>query len=81
MAKKDTGVYQLEDGCWGYRFTRTIDGKKKDVKRIRDDAGNPFKTKREAVKARTHAMKQDVITDIPKTVPRKTVTEVFVHFK
>ena len=32
MAKKDTGVYQLEDGCWGYRFTRTIDGKKKDVK-------------------------------------------------
>ena len=65
MAKNVTGVYQLEDGCWGYRFTRTIDGKKKDVKRIRDDAGNPFKTKREAVKARANAMKQDITPEAP----------------
>ena len=80
MAKKDTGVYQLEDGCWGYRFTRTIDGKKKDVKRIRDDAGNPFKTKREAIKARANAMKQDITPEAPKTVPRKTVKDVFEEF-
>ena len=80
MAKKDTGVYQLEDGCWGYRFTRTIDGKKRDVKRIRDDAGNPFKTKREAVKARANAMKQDITPEVPKTVPRKTVRDVFEEF-
>lgn len=80
MAKKDTGVYQLEDGCWGYRFTRTIDGKKKDVKRIRDDSGNPFKTKREAVKARANAMKKELTPEPPKAIPRKTVKDVFEEF-
>lgn len=80
MAKKDIGVFQLEDGCWGYRFTRTIDGKKKDVKRIRDDAGNPFKTKREAVKARANAMKQGITPEVPKSIPRKTVKDVFEEF-
>ena len=31
------GVYQLENGLWGYRYTVTINGKKKDVKKTKDD--------------------------------------------
>ena len=49
MALNDTGVYQLENGGWGFRYTVSVDGKRKDVKRVRDANGNPMKTKREAV--------------------------------
>ena len=39
-----TGVYQLENGMWGYRYTVTRNGKKKDVKKTKDDMGRSFKT-------------------------------------
>lgn len=29
MSNKDTGVFQLDNGCWGYRFAVKIDGKSK----------------------------------------------------
>ena len=32
------GVFQLENGLWGYRFTITVNGKKKDVKKTKDDS-------------------------------------------
>lgn len=80
MAKKDAGVYQLKDGGWGYRFTITTDGKKKDVKKTKDESGNPLKTKREAIKARTHAIQQEQNQNIPKSIVRKTVKEVFEEF-
>lgn len=80
MAKKDAGVYQLKDGGWGYRFTITTDGKKKDVKKTKDESGNPLKTKREAIKARTHAIQQEQNQNIPKSIVRKTVKEVFGEF-
>ena len=37
---KKTGVYQLENGYWGYRYTIIINEKKKDVKRTKDEFGN-----------------------------------------
>ena len=36
----DTGVYQLANRNWAFRYTITIDGKKKDVRRTKDEFGN-----------------------------------------
>lgn len=33
MSKNSKGVYQLENGYWGFRYTYTINEKKKDVKK------------------------------------------------
>lgn len=45
--KSNKGVFQLENGCWGYRFViTTTEGKKKAQKRVKDEYGNPFKTEK-----------------------------------
>lgn len=45
MAKQaDTGVYQLKDGNWGYRFKVFVDGKAIYKKCSRDENGNLFST-------------------------------------
>lgn len=54
------GVYQLSNGFWGYRFTYTVDGKRKDSKRTTDDNGNPFRTAKAAARAREAALIKDV---------------------
>ena len=43
--KKDSGVYQLDNGYWAYRFKINIDGTTKEKRRRTDEFGNPFKTK------------------------------------
>ena len=40
----NVGVFQLENGYWGYRFVITVNGKKKAQKRVKDEEGKPFKT-------------------------------------
>ena len=47
-----TGVYQLENGYWGYRFVLTVNGKKKAQKRVKDEAGNPYRGKKYSVSTR-----------------------------
>ena len=79
MALNDTGVYQLENGGWGFRYTVSVDGKRKDVKRVRDANGNPMKTKREAVFARSEAMRGDQEPQ-KRAVRRRTVKGVFEEF-
>ena len=44
MAKASSGVYQLPNGTWGFRYAFWVDGKQKDIKRTKDENGNPFKT-------------------------------------
>lgn len=79
MAKNDTGVYQLNDGGWGFRYTITVDGKRKDVKRVRDADGNPMKTKRSAILARAEAIKRE--QEPPKAeIVRKTVKDVYAEY-
>ena len=56
MARTSSGVYQLPNGFWGFRYAFWIDGKQKDIKRTKDENGNPFKTERAAIKAREAAM-------------------------
>ena len=57
MAKgKEVGVFQKEDGYWGYRFSIIIDGKQIAKRKFTDEKGNKLRTKSEAVKAREAAM-------------------------
>ena len=53
MAKTTSaGVFQLPNGTWGFRYAFMLDGKQKDIRRNKDENGNPFKTERAAIKAR-----------------------------
>ena len=53
---KSKGVFQLPDGMWGFRYAYMLNGKQKDIKRTKDENGNPFKTERAAIKAREMAI-------------------------
>ena len=79
MAQNDTGIYQLDGGGWGFRYTISVNGKRKDVKRVRDANGNPMKTKRSAILARAEAIKEDQ-TPKAKQISRKTVKEVYEEY-
>ena len=79
MAQNDTGIYQLVGGGWGFRYTVSVNGKRKDVKRVRDANGNPMKTKRSAILARAEAIKEDQ-TPKAKQISRKTVKEVYEEY-
>ena len=58
------GAYQLPNGMWGYRYTLTYNGKKKDVKKQKDELGRPFKTEKAAFRARESAMLRDRMSRI-----------------
>ena len=45
MTKTSSGVYQLPNGMWGYRYAYIFNGKQRDLKRTKDENGNPFKTR------------------------------------
>ena len=83
--KKSTssGVFQLPNGTWGFRYAYWIDGKQKDIKRYKDENGNPFKTERAAMKAREVAIIQaqaELIRPPKSAVKRMTVAEVFAEY-
>ena len=60
MSKRnDTGVYQLENGCWAFRYAIMVDGKRIERKRNVDENGSPYKTKTAAIKARQSMMERD----------------------
>ena len=42
--------------CGGFRYTYILNGKQKDIKRTKDEKGNPFKTAKAATKARETAI-------------------------
>ena len=46
------GVFQLPNGTWGFRYAYMLNGKQKDIKRTKDENGNPYRTERAATKAR-----------------------------
>ena len=79
MAQNDTGIYKLDGGGWGFRYTVSVNGKRKDVKRVRDANGNPMKTKRSAILARAEAIKEEQ-TPKAKQISRKTFKEVYEEY-
>lgn len=81
--QQTTGVYQLENGYWGYRFVITVNGKKKAQKRVKDELGNPYKTQKQAAKARNIALAQEqakILLPPQKKITRHTVTEVYQEY-
>lgn len=88
MAKQaDTGVYQLPNGNWSYRYTVTQNGKRKEVRKAKDEFGNPLKTKKQAITARKVALKKEHTLRAPhefiesaKLPEKKTVAEVYAEY-
>ena len=83
MSEQATGVFQLENGYWGYRFVLTVNGKKKAQKRVKDESGNPYRTQKQAVKARSIALAQEQSKRLlppQKKIQRKTVQEVYQEY-
>lgn len=85
MAKTSSGVYQLPNGMWGFRYAYWVDGKQKDIKRTKDEKGNPFKSERAAIKAREAAMiaAQAELLLPPKPATRekrKTMADIFAEY-
>lgn len=81
MAKmNDTGVYQLPNKNWAFRYTLTEYGRKKDVRKAKDEFGNPLKTKTEAIRARNKALEYEREGRKPAPRVRKTVKDVYAEF-
>ena len=81
MSRTSSGVYQLPNGTWGFRYAYWINGKQKDIKRTKDENGNRFKTKTAAIKARESAMIEAHAEHTQKPIkPRMTVAEVFAEY-
>ena len=78
------GVFQLENGKWGYRFVITSQGKTIDRKRTCDEQGNPFKTEKQALRARHKAINKiknnPTFSPTPIQIERKTYSEVFTEY-
>ena len=77
----DTGIYQLKNGYWGFRYVIVVNGQRVERRRNVDENGNPFKTKTSASKARQamieHERKHSASQNI---ILRKTVTEVYNEY-
>jgi len=84
MEKEYVGVYQLENGYWGYRFVITLEsGRKKAQKRVKDENGKPYKTQKQAARAREMALKVEhakVMLPTEQKITRRTMEEVYKEY-
>lgn len=79
----ETGVYQLDNGYWAYRFIIKVNGENKIQRRSKGLDGQPFKTQKQAARARSKAIEQEQINALlppKKEIVRKTVQEVFREY-
>ena len=56
MAQDSSGVYQLKNGNWAYRFCVSVDGQAISKRSSRDAQGGLLLTRKEAIKARQAAI-------------------------
>ncbi len=81
MAKTSSSVYQLPNGMWGYRYAYMLNGKQRDLKRTKDENGNPFKTERAASKAREAAIIKEHLEQAQKPKPKRvTLSDVYEEY-
>ena len=83
MKNKETGVFQLENGNWEYRFTITKNGKKTHYRKRKDENGNVLKTQSQAKRARAAAIKkqkQEESLYYQRPDKTKTVSQVFEEY-
>ena len=78
---KDTGVFQLPTGYWGYRFVISKNGRCKNYRRVQDEFGEPFKTRKQAARARQQAIiKANIALEQKVVITRRTFAEVFEEY-
>ena len=84
MSKQDlTGVYQLANGFWAYRYAIVLNGKRKEKKKARNEQGLPFKTANQAARARSISISQEqakALLPPHKEITRRTVKEVYEEY-
>ena len=86
MPKMDsTGVYQLKNGNWGYRFCVSVNGKSISKRCSRDAFGRILRTKKEAIQARMQAIvaehtEMPVIEVAKAELAPRTVKEVLLEY-
>ena len=81
--RKVTGIFQLDNGYWGYRYKMKIDDVIKESRRTVDEFGKPFKTKASAIKARQQAMVNEKINAVvlPQSkISKRTVEDVYNEY-
>ena len=81
--EKSVGVFQLENGNWGYRLVITIDGKRKSLKRTKDENGKAFKSQRAAARGRAEALKTIQYNEMVNKENghvRKTIKEIYDEY-
>lgn len=77
----DTGIYQLKNGYWGFRYVIVVNGQRVERRRNVDENGNPFKTKTSASKARQAMIEHERNHSASQNISlRKTVTEVYNEY-
>ena len=82
--KSETGVYQLNNGYWAYRFIIKINGENKIQRRSKGLDGQPFKTQKQAARARSKAIEDEQIkAKLPqkKEMRKTTVQEIFKEYR
>lgn len=84
---KDSGIFQLSDGTWGYRFKIVLNGKTIDRRKLIDENGDHFRTKTAAIKARKAAILAEEnkalsasTATVPKPSERKTIQEIYTEY-
>ncbi len=83
---QEVGVYQLKNGLWAYRFIVKINGEQKTQRRSKDEEGNPFKTQKQAARARKKALEKMQAEALPPAAPsdkkivRKRIREVYEEY-
>lgn len=83
---QEVGVYQLKNGLWAYRFIVKINGEQKTQRRHQDEEGKPFKTQKQAARARKKALEKIQSQTLPAAAPkgkpivRKRIKEVYEEY-
>ncbi len=81
MAKQsNTGIYQLPNGNWAYRFTQTINGKRHNHKSVKDENGEPMRSQKAAIRARQLAIMAAEARKNEKPRRRVTFAEVYQEY-
>lgn len=74
------GVYQLPNGNWAYRFTHTVNGKRKNHRSVKDENGEPMKSQKSAIRARQLAIMQIEAQQNQKPKRHMTFQEVYEEY-
>lgn len=77
--KVQSGVFQLDNGNWGYRYVLEVNGKRRDVRKTTDENRKPFKTERAAAKAREMEMMKEQVASKP-DIPMVTFKDVYKEY-